>query len=215
MLEKTGATAENPIRVLIVDDHPVVREGLNAMVCLEPDMQIVGEATNGTEAIDLFHRLKPNIIVMDLILPDVRGTEAIEKICKESSDVGLIVLTSACGDEEVYRAFDAGARGFLFKDMARKELAEAIRAVSKGRRHASGSVGKRLAETLPRTDLSKREVEVLQRIAVGRKNKEIAFELGISEATVNAHVKHMLQKLGAGDRTEAVTTALGRGIIRL
>jgi DNA-binding NarL/FixJ family response regulator len=213
MQPKTGFG--NSIRVLIVDDHPVVRDGLNAMMRLEPDIEIVGEATNAAEAIEQFRHLKPDIIIMDLTLPDGSGTEAIKTICKESSDAGVIVLTSGCGDEDVYRAFDAGARGFLFKDMARKELVEAIRAVSKGRRHASGSVGKLLAETLPRADLSGREVEILQRIAVGRKNKEIAFELGISEATVNAHVKHLLQKLSANDRTDAVTTALGRGIIRL
>ncbi len=203
------------IDVVIVDDHPVVREGLSAMLSAECDVDVVGEAATGVEALELFRSLKPAVMVIDLVLPDMHGTDVIRQICEQSGDVQTIVLTSASGDEEIYRALEAGARGYLFKDMARKELPQAIRAVNAGKQYIPGSVGARLAENLPRTNLSSREIEVLRWVASGSRNKEIAFELSISQATVNAHVKHILQKLGASDRTEAVTIALRRGVISL
>ena len=200
---------------MIVDDHPVVRDGLNAMLSAEPDISVVGEAGTGAEALLLLNKLRPSVVLMDLLLPDIEGSEVIKRVCSRSSDIAFIVLTSVAGDEEIYRALEAGARGYLFKDMARKELVQAIRTVHKGQRYIPSQVGSRIAENLPRTDLTARETEVLQLIATGLRNKEIAFSLTISEATANAHVKHILEKLNASDRTQAVTTALRRGIIRL
>ena len=185
------------------------------MISAEPDIEIAGEAGRGTEALEAIPRIRPDIVLMDLLLPDMGGDEVMRQIGAKSSDIAFIVLTTVVGDEEIYRALDAGARGYLFKDMARKELVVAIRAVAKGQRYIPAQVGSRIAENLPRPGLSPREVEVLEFVAGGMKNKEIAFQLGVSEATINAHVKHILEKLGASDRTHAVTTALKRGIIRL
>lgn len=204
-----------PVSVVIVDDHPVVRDGLGAMVSAAPDIEVVGEAGTGEEALALIYQRRPMIVLMDLLLPDIDGSEVIRQVCANSSDTAFIVLTTLVGDELIYRAIEAGARGYLFKDMARKELINAIRAVAKGKRYIPDQVGKRIAESLPRTGMSTREVEVLQLIAAGLRNKEIAHELGVTEATVNAHIKHILEKLHASDRTHAVTTALRRGIIRL
>jgi two-component system NarL family response regulator len=204
-----------PVTVLIVDDHPVVRDGLNAMLSTESDISVVGEAGTGAEALTLVNKLRPAVVLMDLLLPDIEGSQVIGRICSRSSDTAFIVLTTLAGDAEIYRALEAGARGYLFKDMARKELVQAIRAVHRGQRYIPSQVGTRIAENLPRPDLSSREIQVLELIATGLRNKEIAFKLVISEATVNAHVKHILEKLNAADRTQAVTTALRRGIIRL
>ena len=205
----------NPVTVMIVDDHPVVRDGLNAMLSAEPDILVVGEAGTGAEALTLLNKLRPAVVLMDLLLPDIGGSEVIKRVCSRSSDTAFIVLTTVAGDEEIYRALEAGARGYLFKDMARKELVQAIRTVYKGQRYIPAQVGSRIAENLPRPDLTARETEVLQLIATGLRNKEIAYRLTISEATANAHVKHILEKMNASDRTQAVTTALRRGIIRL
>ena len=208
-------TQPKVVSVMIVDDHPVVRDGLNSIVSMEPDLKITGEAGTGEEALRLIRSLRPNVVVMDLMLPDMSGSDVIRQICGESSDIGFIVLTSVAADEEIYRALEAGARGYLFKDMAGRELMQAIRAVHSGQRYVSPQVGARLAETFPRHGLSPREIEILEHVAAGLRNKEIAFELGVSENTVNAHVKHILEKLHVSDRTHAVTTALKRGIIRL
>ena len=204
-----------PVRVVVVDDHPVVRDGLCAMISAEADIRIVAEVGTGAEALAVIPKLRPSVVVMDLLLPDIGGTEVIRRVSSSSSEIAFLVLTSAGGDEEIYRALEAGARGYLFKDMARKELIQAIRTVATGQRHIPAQVGSRIAENLPRTSLTSREIEVLQFVAAGRKNKEIAFQIGVSEATVNAHVKHILEKLDAADRTHAVTKALRRGIIRL
>jgi len=200
---------------VVVDDHPVVRQGLCAMLSAELDIVVLAELGTGEEALAIIPKLRPSVVLMDLLLPDIGGSEVIQRICSRSSDIAFVVLTTVGGDEEIYRALEAGARGFLFKDMARKELVQAIRAVAKGQRHIPSQVGSRIAENLPRPGLTAREIEVLQHIATGRRNKEIAFEIGVSEATVNAHVKHILEKLNASDRTHAVTIALKRGIIRL
>ena len=208
-------TPANPVTIVIVDDHPVVRDGLNAVLSTEPDLQVVGEVGTGADALTLVQKLRPSVVLMDLLLPDINGSEVIRRLCATYSDINFIVLTTVAGDEEIYRALEAGARGYLFKDMARKELIQAIRAVHKGQRYIPASVGSRIAENLPRTDLTSREIEVLQLVAAGLRNKEIAYRINVSEATVNAHVKHVLQKLHASDRTHAVTTALKRGIIRL
>ena len=192
----------NSIPIVIVDDHPVVRDGLIAMLSAEPDLQVIGEAATGNEALTIVKALRPSVVLMDLLLPDLGGAEVIKQVCSSLSDIGFIVLTTVAGDEEIYRALEAGARGYLFKDMARKELIRAIRAVHRGQRYIPGSVGSAIAEHLPRTDLSSREIEVLQLVAAGLRNKEIAFRIKVSEATVNAHVKHVLQKLNASDRTQ-------------
>jgi DNA-binding NarL/FixJ family response regulator len=203
------------LSVVVVDDHPVVRHGLCAMISAEEDIQVVAEVGTGAEALAIIPKLRPAVVLMDLLLPDIGGTEVIQGVCSRSSDTAFLVLTTVAGDEEIYRALEAGARGYLFKDMARKELIQAIRAVAKGRRYIPAQVGTRIAENLPRPGLTAREIEVLQFIAAGRRNKEIAYQISVSEATVNAHVKHILEKLNASDRTQAVTTALRRGIIRL
>lgn len=208
-------TATETVRVLIVDDHPVVRDGLQAILSTEPNLEIAGEAGSGAEALDRIAALRPDIVLMDLVLPDLPGSEVIRRVCAEQSDIDFIVLTSVAGDDEIYRALDAGARGYLFKDMARKELLQAIRVVKAGERYIPAQVGARLAESFPRHGLSPREIEVLGHVAAGLRNKEIAYKLELSEATVNAHVKRILEKLNVNDRTQAVTTALRRGIIRL
>lgn len=206
---------EPKITVLIVDDHPVVREGLNSMISVEADMSVIGETGTGADAVAMYFQLRPTIILMDLLLPDINGREAVRRICQKSADAQIIVLTTVGGDEEIYRALEAGARGYLFKDMVRKELVQAIRSVNAGNRYISPRVGARIAENIPRQELSSREVEVLNLVAAGHRNKEAAHQLGISEATVNAHIKHILEKLNATDRTHAVTIALRRGIISL
>lgn len=185
------------------------------MLSVESDIEIVGEGNSGSEGVELCFRLRPDVVLMDLLLPDMSGTEAIKEICAKIHNTSIIVLTAVAGDEEIYRALEAGARGYLLKDMARFELVQAIRAVRAGRRYLPPNVGTRLAESYPRPGLTSREIEVLRLVAAGQRNKEIAYELDISEATVNAHVKRILQKLQAADRTQAVTTALRRGIIRL
>jgi DNA-binding NarL/FixJ family response regulator len=211
----TPRSESKRVTVAIVDDHPVVRDGLCAMISAAPGIEVVAELGSGEEALALIPQLRPMIVIMDLLLPGMEGAEVIKRICDTSSDIAFIVLTTLVGDEAIYRALEAGARGYLFKDMARKELIHAIHAVAMGRRYIPAQVGSRIAESLPRTGLSTREIEVLQSVAAGMRNKEIAFQLGVSEATVNAHIKHILEKLHASDRTHAVTTALRRGIIRL
>jgi len=204
-----------PLNVVVVDDHPVVRQGLCAMIDAEDDIHVVAEIETGADALVLIPKVRPRVVLMDLLLPDMSGAQVIENISRTYSDIAFIALTSLAGDEDIYRAIEAGARGYLFKDMARKDLIHAIRAVAKGQRYIPAQVGARIAENLPRPGLTAREIEVLQFIAAGRRNKEIAYEIGVSEATVNAHVKHILEKLNSSDRTQAVTTALRRGIIRL
>jgi two-component system, NarL family, response regulator len=208
-------STSQPITVMLVDDHPVVREGLHAMISAEKDMKVVGQAKTGAEALSLWAELRPMIVLMDLLLPDTNGAEVIRRICEKSSSSHVVVLTSVCGDEDIYKALESGARGFLFKDMVREMLVGAIREVHAGRRYLPAQVGARMAENFPRPGLSSREIEILRLVATGLKNKEIAGKLDISEATVNSHVKHILEKLGASDRTHAVTSALRRGIIRL
>jgi DNA-binding NarL/FixJ family response regulator len=212
---ETPMSEIKPVSVVIVDDHPVVRDGLCAMVSAEADIDVVGEAGTAAEALAMIPDVSPAVVVMDLLLPDMGGAEVIRRLSQQSADTAFLVLTTLVGDEEIYRAMEAGARGYLFKDMARKELILAIRAVAKGERYIPAMVGTRIAENLPRPSITTREIEVLKAVAAGLRNKEIAHQLGVSEATVNAHIKHILVKLNVTDRTHAVTTALRRGIIRL
>jgi DNA-binding NarL/FixJ family response regulator len=208
-------TTTEQITVVIVDDHPVVRDGLSAILSTEPDLKVAGEAGTGEEALRIIPELRPNIVLMDLMLPDMSGSDVIRRICAGSSDISFIVLTSVAGDEDIFRALDSGARGYLFKDMARKELIQSIRRVRAGERYLPAQVGSKLAENFPRNALSDREITVLQCLAAGHRNKEIAYQLELSENTVNAHVKRIFEKLDVTDRTHAVMTALRRGIIHL
>ncbi|GJG89764.1 DNA-binding response regulator [Gemmatimonadetes bacterium T265] len=205
----------SPIRVMTVDDHPIFRDGLAALLGLHADLQLVAEASNGVEAVTLFRAHRPDVTLMDLSMPGMGGAEAIRAITAAFADARLIALTTYEGDADIHRALEAGARGYLLKAVLRNEVVEAIRAVHRGERVLPGAVAQRLAQFTPRVELTEREVEVLRLMCGGLRNKEIAAAIGRTEATVKVHVLHILQKLEAGDRTEAVTVALQRGIIHL
>lgn len=204
-----------PISILIVDDHFVVRTGLAAVISTQPDMVVVAEAINGRQAVELFRQHRPDITLMDLRMPEMNGVEAITAIRGEFPEARLIVLTTYDGDEDIYRALQAGARGYLLKDMLREGLLEAVRAVHEGHRRIPTEVANRLAERLTRSELTSREMEVLELIVKGKTNKEIGAELGVTEGTVKIHINNILSKLGVSDRTQAATFALQRGIIHL
>lgn len=204
-----------PIRVLAVDDHPLLREGIAALLANQPDLTLVAEAANGREAIEQFRRHRPDVTLMDLQMPEVNGVEAMIAIRAEFPSARIIVLTTYVGDVQVLRALEAGARGYLLKSVLRKELPEAIRLVHAGHKRIVPEVATELAEHAADEALSAREVEVLTLIARGNANKMIASHLSITEETVKGHVKNILAKLAANDRTHAVTIGLKRGIIDL
>ena len=203
------------IRVLSVDDHALLRDGIAAIVGSHPDMELVGEASNGREAVELFRQHRPDITLMDLQMPEMGGIDAISVICSEFPDARVIVLTTYAGDVQVKRAVKAGARAYLLKGLLRKELIETIRAVHAGQKRMSPEVAAEVAEHYSDDLLTPREVDVLRLIAGGNANKEVAALLTITEETVKGYVKNILGKLGAKDRTHAVTLALKRGIIDL
>jgi len=203
------------LRILVVDDHYVVRMGLAGSIDSEPDMAVAGEATNGVEAVDKYHELRPDLVLMDLRLPGIDGVAAIAKIRAEHPDARIIALSIADGDEDVWRAIDAGAWSYLVKTTDRDELLATIRAVASGKRCISDKVAERLAERVSRPSLTEREREVLELIAEGKTNKEIGGRLSIAEVTVKRHVSHLLEKLQAADRTQAVTIAIQHGIVHL
>jgi DNA-binding NarL/FixJ family response regulator len=211
------------IKIVIVDDHPVVREGIGAMLKREPDFKIVGEASNGQEAIEKERELSPDVMLMDLRMPEVDGVEAITRIKAEKPEIKFIILTTYSDDEYIFRGIAAGARAYLLKDAPRDELFKAIRAVSRGESLIQPVVASRLLDRLqelskksPSVDtLSEREVEVLNLMAKGVSNKDIADQLSITQSTVKTHITSIFQKLDVTTRTEAVTTALKRGIIQL
>jgi len=205
----------SPIRVMTVDDHPVYRDGLAALLSVHDDLELVAEAGDGAEAITLFRVHKPDVTLMDLAMPRMGGAEAIEKIVAEFPDARIIAITTYQGDVDIHRALKAGARGYLIKDVLRHDIAQAIRAVHGGERVVPTAVAQRLAEHTPRVELTEREVEVLTHMVKGLSNKQIATAIGRTEATVKAHILNVFEKLGASDRTEAVTIALRRGIIHL
>lgn len=202
-----------PIRILVVDDHHVVRRGLVALINTEADMRVVAEGANGQQAVELFGEHKPDVTLMDLRLPVLSGVEAIKAIRQESPQARIIVLTTFDGDEDIYRALQAGAQSYLLKDMFLEELTDAIRKVHAGRRTIPPAVAARLAERVGGPQLTERELDVLRLIVKGRSNREIAADLFISEATVKTHINSLLSKLGVSDRTQAATTALQRGIV--
>ncbi|QLE57592.1 response regulator transcription factor [Nostoc sp. TCL26-01] len=208
-------TQKNPIHILIVDDHPVVRQGLAAMIDREPDMAVVGQVCNGYEAVVAFRQHQPDVTLMDLRMPEMDGVAAITAICGEFANSRIIVLTTYDGDEDIYRGLKAGAKGYLLKDAEPDELLTAIRLVNAGKKYIPASVGAKLAERIGVLQLSGRELEVIRLMATGMNNQEIGAVLQISEGTVKYHVNNILSKLGVSDRIQAVITALKRGIVSL
>jgi DNA-binding NarL/FixJ family response regulator len=202
-----------PIRVLVVEDHNVVRQGLIALLGVVENLQVVGEAADGAEAIAVFRKLEPDITLIDLRLPRLSGVEVIQRLREESPQARFIVLTTYDGDEDIYRALKAGAKAYLLKGMTSEELISTIYAVHAGKSHIPPAIAERLAERMGAEDLTQREFDVLEQIVSGKSNKEIAAELNVSEATVKTHINSLLSKLGVTDRTQATTTAIRRGIV--
>jgi DNA-binding NarL/FixJ family response regulator len=203
------------IRVLCVDDHRIVREGLGLIIDREPDMQVVGSAATGEEGVALFTRERPDITLMDLQLPSMSGLEAIHSIRGEDPDARIVVLTMYQGDEDIHRALSAGAATYLLKDTLSDDLIRIVRDVHAGRRPIRAEVKARLDQRAAQPTLTPREVQVMERVAEGRRNKEIASALGISEETVQVHLKNIFAKLKVGERTAAVNVALRRGIVHI
>jgi DNA-binding NarL/FixJ family response regulator len=203
------------IRVFAVDDHPLLREGLAAIVNNQTDMQLVAQASSGGEAIQSYETHRPDVTLMDLRLPDMSGIDALISIRLKVPDARIVILTTFEGDVEIQRALKAGARGYLLKGMPPSELVDAIRQVHAGKRRVPPEVAAQIAESLSDDDLTPREIEVLRLVAEGNRNQDIAARLFISEDTVKAHLKHIMLKLDATDRTQAVTIAVRRGIIHL
>jgi DNA-binding NarL/FixJ family response regulator len=208
-------TEKPRIRVFSVDDHALLREGIAAIITNEPDMLLVAQASTGREAVQQFQKYQPDVTLMDLRLPDMSGIDAMIAIRAEAPDARIIVLTTFEGDVEMQRALQAGARGYLLKTMPPRDLVAAIRQVHAGRKSIPTEVAAQLAEHLSDEALTAREIDVLSRVAGGNRNRDIADELAISEETVKVHMKHIMEKLGASDRTQAVAIALRRGIIQL
>lgn len=204
-----------PKRILVVDDHFMVRMGLSASLNVEPDIEVVGEAGTGEAAIQEFRVHRPDLVIMDVRLPGMSGAETTAAILREFPDARILMLSTHSGEEEVYRALEAGARGYILKNIVREELLCAIREVSDGRRYIDSSVASVLAERVGHRPLSSRELEVLHMVAKGLGNKQIAAALDIAEVTVKLHVSHVLQKMNVRDRTEAAMAAFERGIISL
>jgi len=203
------------IRVLSVDDHPLLRQGIAAIIESQPDMLLVSQAATGSEAVQKYREFKPDITLMDLRLPDISGIDAMIAIRTEFPDARIVMLTTFEGDVEIQRALQAGARGYLLKSTPPDELMQAIRQVHAGKKRVPAEVAAQLAEHMSYESLTPREVEVLREVAEGNRNKDIAHRLFISEETVKVHIKHIMDKLGANDRTQAISIAVRRGIIQL
>jgi DNA-binding NarL/FixJ family response regulator len=208
-------SSEPVIRVLAVDDHPLVRKGIASILANEADMELVAEAGNGSEAVEMFEQRHPDVVLMDLRMPQMDGIEATRKIRQADPEARIIALTSYDGDQDIYRALEAGVRGYMLKEMVHTEVVRAIRTVYSGKRLMPPEVAERLSEYFPQVALTPREVEVLGCVARGMANKEIAHQLGTANGTIKMHVQNILEKLGASDRTHAVTIAIERGILHL
>ncbi len=203
------------IRVLCVDDHPLLREGIAAIISNQPDMLLLAQASTGCEAIQKYREHQPDVTLMDLRLPDMSGIDSLIAIRAEFPDARVIIVTTYEGDVEIQRALGAGARGYMLKSMPPRDLVEGIRGVHAGKKRIPQEVANQVAEHLGEETLSEREVEVLRRVAGGNRNRDIAEQLFISEETVKVHIKHIMEKLYASDRTQAVAIAVRRGIIQL
>jgi DNA-binding NarL/FixJ family response regulator len=208
-------STDDKIRVFSVDDHPLLREGIAAIINNQDDMVMIAQASTGREAIQLFREHRPDVTLMDLRMPDISGIDALSAILGEFPDAKVVMLTTFEGDVEIQRSLAAGARGYLLKNMPPKGLVEVIRQVHAGKKRIPQEVAAQLAEHIGDERLTEREIDVLQHVAGGNRNRDIAERLFISEETVKVHVKHIMEKLGASDRTAAVTIAVRRGIIQL
>ncbi|WP_375505305.1 response regulator [uncultured Nostoc sp.] len=203
------------IRVLIVDDHSIVRQGLAAMIENEPDMTVVGQAGNGQEAIDQYRQLQPDVTLMDLRMPQMSGVDATVAICTESARARIIILTTYDGDEDIYRGLSAGAKGYLLKDAEPEALLNAVHIVHSGQQYIPSEVAAKLIQRMNNPELSDRELEVIHLMVDGLNNHDIGAALHITESTVKFHINRILSKLGVSDRTQAVVTALKRGLSEL
>ena len=208
-------TKDKPIRIVIADDQHLVRQGFRAMLERLPSMQVVAEASTGQEAIEQYARHQPDILLLDLRLPDMCGVDVIRTIKEQFLLARIIVLTTYGGDDEIYQSLQAGAKAYFLKDVTLEELADCIEKVHRGQTCVPPPVAAKLVERTVSPELTERELEVLRRMVAGRSNKEIAADLDITEGTVKTHVNHVLDKLGVHDRTQAVVTALKRGIVRM
>jgi DNA-binding NarL/FixJ family response regulator len=202
-----------PIKVLIVDDHPVVRAGLTSMLGTQPQLDVIGAASTGEEAVQMIQSSQPDVLLLDLRMPGMNGIDTLDAMRKSCATARAIILTSFETDEDIYRAVQAGAHGYLLKNTSLKEMVDAISTVNSGKKHFPGNIASKLAERMMRTNLTAREIEILKMLAKGPTNKQIGRALGISDHTVRNHVNSILEKLEVSDRTEAATTAIQRGII--
>lgn len=209
-----GATDQEPITLLIADDHPVTRDGLALMLSTEPQFVVMGQAEDGLEAVELYRRYVPTVLILDLQMPKLNGFGVTTRLRSEFPSAQILLFTTYDGDEDIHRAMHAGARGYILKDARRAELIHAIRTVSTGARYLSPPVGAKLADAQTSPGLTEREREVLRLIAEGKANKEISFVLDVSESTVKTHVAALIAKLGATSRTEAALMAVRRGFLR-
>ncbi len=208
-------TPNTPIRILVAEDHLVARAGVGAIVNMQPDMKVVAEAANGQQAVELYRKHRPDVVLLDMRMPIMSGVDAAKAIRAEFPDAHMVALTTYGGDEDIRRALAAGVQSYLTKDVLHDELLKAIRAVHAGQKYLPAAVAAALTAQMPRPDLSAREVQVLELIVRGLANKQIAYSLNIAEHTVKNHVKNILSKLGVQDRTQAATAAIQRGIVHL
>jgi two-component system NarL family response regulator len=214
-MKKPKSSSGRRIRILIADDHPIVREGLEGIIAAQPDMVVVAQAENGREAVERFVRYHPDVVLVDLRMPEMNGIEVIRAILAKDEKANIVVLSTYGGDEDIYRAFQAGAKAYLLKDADEKTLLSCIRTVQSGRQWLSPDIGEKLVARLRMRPLTRREVEIARLMADGKSNKDIGNSLGISESTVKVHIGHIFEKLGADGRAHAIRVVLERGLAHL